>query len=134
MHQSQFSERNPIWRVFPNPVTICDINVTFGVKGLKYKLYIVAYVTDWRHWEIVIGDTVITGDTGDTAVTGDTTIGVNRPDLGGTVLNSAAVSRCPALLAFNPNFKSCAANTLCICTYLCSLPCPSLPGVQHLEL
>ena len=31
-------------------------------------------------------------------------IGVNRPDLGGTVLNSAAVSRCPALLAFNPDF------------------------------
>ena len=31
-------------------------------------------------------------------------IGVNRPDLGGTVLNSAAVSRCPTLLAFNPDF------------------------------
>ena len=31
-------------------------------------------------------------------------IGVNRPDLGGTVLNSTAVSRCPALLAFNPDF------------------------------
>ena len=36
-------------------------------------------------------------------------IGVNRPDLGGTVLNSATVSRCPALLAFNPDFtKLCS--------------------------
>ena len=31
-------------------------------------------------------------------------IGVNRPDLGGTVLNSATVSCRPALLAFNPDF------------------------------
>ena len=31
-------------------------------------------------------------------------LGVNRPDLGGTVLNSATVSRRPALLAFSPDF------------------------------
>ena len=38
--------------------------------------------------------------------------GVNRPDLGGTVLNSAAVSRCPALLAINPDFTKLLFNTL----------------------
>jgi len=31
-------------------------------------------------------------------------IGANRPTLGGTVLNLAAMSRCPALLTFYPAF------------------------------
>ena len=40
-------------------------------------------------------------------------IGVNRPNLGGTVLNSATVSCRPALLAYNPNFTKLLAATVC---------------------
>ena len=40
-------------------------------------------------------------------------IGVNRPDLGGTVLNFATVSRHPALLASNPDFTKLLVATVC---------------------
>ena len=39
-------------------------------------------------------------------------IGVNCPDLGGTVLNFATVSRRPALLASNPDFTKLLTATV----------------------